>query len=273
MQKILNIAGYRFFPVEEPKLLRQELLDQFQSLQLKGTLLLSEEGININLAGEEKQVEQGLAYFQRDSRFSSIEFKKSYSKKIPFRRLRVRLKKEIITFQMKEVDPNREHALYLSPKMLKQWLDENKDFILLDTRNAYEAEIGTFSRAVTLPIRYFSEFPRALKESDLPLEKPIVTFCTGGIRCEKASLWMLKNGYREVYQLEGGILKYFEIYQNAHYQGNCFVFDERTAITPRLEETGLTQCPHCKHFLSQADQNHLNFVPWKRCQYCPDQAI
>lgn len=268
MLEITNIAAYRFVRLTDLPELKNKLFKSCEALNIKGTVLISQEGINLILAGSASEIEEFIGILTADLRFKDMEFKKSFSEKIPFRRLRVRIKKEIITLKQNHIDPLETTGHYLPAAELKRWLDEQKDFVLLDTRNRYEFEVGTFEKAVTLPIDYFSEFPQAVNEAQLPKDKPVVMFCTGGIRCEKASAVLMQSGYNAVYQLEGGILKYFENCGGAHYQGNCFVFDDRTAITARLEETGLFQCPRCSHFLTQEEQKHPDFVAWKQCQFC-----
>jgi UPF0176 protein len=265
---ITNIAAYKFVNLSSLEQEQTQLLSLCEQFQLKGTILLSYEGINLILAGATFDVEKFITELQKDERFADMEFKKSLSSKAPFRRLRVRIKKEIVTIKDSSVKPLEKTGAYLPATELKMWLEQNKDFILLDTRNDYEMEIGAFKKAVGLPIRYFSEFPEAIEKAELPKDKPIVMYCTGGIRCEKASNVMLKAGYKNVYQLQGGILKYFDECGDAHYRGDCFVFDERTAITPRFEETGLTQCPHCRTFIKADEQHHPDFVAWKKCQHC-----
>lgn len=265
---IANVSVYKFTHLVALPRLRKQLLIQGQALQLKGLILLSHEGINCALAGEPAHIKKFITALNQDARFNTLDINESFSTKMPFRRLRIKLKKEIVALKNPTINPMQLTGKYLPPSKLKAWLDENKDFVLLDTRNTYEATIGTFSKAKTLPIVRFSEFTKAVEQINLPKNKPLVMFCTGGIRCEKASAVMLKAGYENVYQLQGGILKYFEHYNNSHYQGNCFVFDARTAITPHFEETGLTQCPRCKNFLDLEAQQHWQFSAWKCCQFC-----
>jgi UPF0176 protein len=272
---INNLAAYRFIDLTDLESLQGLLLSLCERHHLMGTILLSPEGINLILAGPIAETKAFMAELSENPlfcAFSNLHFKESISENIPFKRLRVRLKKEIITLKKDDIKPLELTGAPLSPEHLRQWLDEKKDFVLLDTRNDYEVEMGTFKNAITLPINTFSEFPSAIAGADLPKDKPIVMFCTGGVRCEKASSVMMKLGYDTVYQLDGGILDYFKECNDAHYEGNCFVFDERTAITPTLAETGMTQCVRCDHFLTPLEQRHPDFIRWKSCQFCESVA-
>lgn len=232
--QILNIAGYKFVSISDTNALRQHLLDQCLSLNLKGTILLSQEGINISLAGHVQDITDFENNIKTDSRFASMHFRQSYSLKQPFKRLKIKIKKEIIHLGKPEVNAVTARAPSITPKLFKQWLDENRDLIVLDTRNDYEIKFGTFKNAINLALKHFKDFPSSLPS--LQHEKPIVMFCTGGIRCEKAALYMLQHGFTQVYQLEGGILNYFAEVGSAHFRGECFVFDERISLDANLEE-------------------------------------
>lgn len=268
MATIVNLAAYKFVNLNELETLQAELLEQCEAWQLQGTILIAHEGINLILAGERAGVDQFMAMMNADPRFVGMDFKESYSEKAPFRRMRVRIKQEIVTMKIPGVAPLQLTGKHLPAKTLKQWLDEGRDFTFLDTRNDYEVEIGTFEKAEHFDIKIFSEFPEKVAEMTADRDKPMVMFCTGGIRCEKASVAALQAGFKEVYQLQGGILKYFEEVGGEHYKGDCFVFDRRTAITPEFKETGLTQCPRCDHFINPEEQNHPKYEAWNRCQYC-----
>ena len=231
--QILNIAGYKFITLDNLLALKSKLHTKASELLLKGTILISQEGINLSLAGNEADLTQFILQLRADERFSDMRFHQTYSPAVPFRYLKVKIKKEIITLRQPVVDTISERAASITPAELKQWLDENRDVVLLDTRNDYEYEAGSFKNAVTLPINDFGHFPAAVK--DLPQDKPIVMFCTGGIRCEKAALYMQAQGFSNVLQLDSGILGYFAQVGGAHYEGNCFVFDERISLTPTLK--------------------------------------
>lgn len=241
---MLNIAGYKFITLDNLKQLRQSLYEQCQALALKGTILLSIEGININLSGTQESITTFKENLKLDARFKDIHFQESLTEFLIFKRLKIKLKKEIITLRKKGINPAHTRAKTLAPIQLKQWLDEKRDVMLLDTRNEYETRFGTFMGAVSLSIDHFCQFPAAVDA--LPKEKPIVMFCTGGIRCEKAALYMMNKGYSEVYQLEGGILQYFATVGSTHYQGECFVFDERVSVDNNLKNTGTFQCKTCQ---------------------------
>jgi UPF0176 protein len=234
---ILNIAAYRFVTVEDPAQLRAAFKARAAGLGLKGTILIAPEGINLFLAGTAANVEAFLQTLRADARFAALEVKRSWSAAQPFRRLLVKLKREIVSMRCPGIDPGA--APRLAPEELKRWLDQGRELVLLDTRNQFEVELGSFERTVSLGLKSFSEFPQATAALPQALkDRPVVTFCTGGIRCEKAAPWLLSQGFREVYQLEGGILNYFEHCGGAHFRGDCFVFDERVALDPGLRASG-----------------------------------
>jgi len=233
---IQNIAFYKFVNLPELVDLRAKLREACLSREFMGTILLSPEGINGFLAGEPARIEEFKAYIQAMPEFEKLQFKDSISEKNPFNRMLVKLKKEIIPMGRPDVSPVEMTGDRIAPVELKKWLDENRDFLLLDTRNDYEVELGTFEKAQHLNLRHFRNF--AQKLDLLPPEmkdKPVVMFCTGGIRCEKATAYALKSGFKEVYQLEGGILKYFEECRKDHYDGECFVFDHRRTVDSELK--------------------------------------
>ena len=238
MAAVINISAYKFTPLDGLPALKQTLLDAATSLALKGTVLLSPEGINIFVAGEASRVDTFITLLRAVPGLEDLAPKKSQSAEQPFGRLRVKIKKEIIAFGVSGIDPARQPAPKLAPRTLKQWLDEGKPLLLLDTRNNYEVERGTFRGSMPAGIRRFRDFPTAVERlSAIPRDQPIVMFCTGGIRCEKAGPFMEREGFKHVFQLEGGILKYFEECGGAHYDGECFVFDQRDALDAELQET------------------------------------
>lgn len=226
--QVLTIAGYRFILLSQLDELRSLFLEKCTALKLKGTILLSEEGININLSGEPKEMILFKDFLKQDALFFDMVFRENYSDRPSFQRLKVKIKKEIITFKKPGIRPSEKRAPTISSQELKKWLDEKQDITLLDTRNHYEVDMGTFENAVNLHLKDFSAFPKAAEK--LERKKTVVMFCTGGIRCEKAALHLLDVGFEKVYQLDGGILNYFSEVGMAHYQGKCFVFDERTAV-------------------------------------------
>lgn len=264
--QILNIAGYKFIHLDNLSELRSAFIEQRHLQQLKGTILLSTEGINLNLAGKISDIATFKAILKTNSHFADMTFRESYSNATPFKRLKVKLRKEIITLRRPEIRPDIQRAPTISPQELKQWLDEKRDIVVLDTRNDYEVRFGTFVNAVNLNINDFCEFPNVTK--DLPRDKPIVMFCTGGIRCEKAGLHLQDLGFPHVYQLDGGILNYFTEVGGAHYQGECFVFDERVALNADLLATGTAQCCVCQDPIPIIDQTSSSFVPDASCPAC-----
>ena len=265
----VNVSAYKFVPIDDPAGLREKWLPICKSLGLKGTILLSDEGINMFVAGSEDAVSQVLDEVASDARFADLPIKKSYSDYQPFNRMLIRLKKEIISMGVPTIVPSSKTSPKISAAQLKQWLDEGKDLTLLDTRNDYEIEIGTFKDAVSIGIDSFREFPDATKALDESVKKkPVVMFCTGGIRCEKAGPLMEEQGFEEVYQLDGGILRYFEEVGGEHYDGECFVFDQRVAVDPNLDETSTTQCYACQAVLTADDQASPLYDPPNSCAKC-----
>jgi predicted sulfurtransferase len=239
MKKYLNIAFYKFVELDNLPERRQAMRARCRELGFRGTILLSAEGINGFLAGEEEVLRQFLSELAAKPEFFKLEVKESWSSQIPFSRMLVKLKKEIISMGRPDIRPTEMTGKRLLPSDFKKWLDENRDIVVLDTRNDYEVEAGTFEKAEHLNLKNFREFGERLKEVPKEKrEKPVVMFCTGGIRCEKATALALKEGFTDVYQLEGGILKYFEEIGGAHYKGDCFVFDNRVTVDPELRETG-----------------------------------
>lgn len=266
---IVNISGYKFIPVADPEELRDQLMQKCTELELKGTILIGNEGINQFLAGPRQAIDGYVDFLQQDSRFADITFKESFSDYVPFCRMVVKVRKEIVTMGGDEIAPGEFTGPSIDPKEFKQWIDEGKDFTILDTRNDFEFELGTFKDAIHLDIEYFRQFPDEVAKLDPEIkEKPVVIFCTGGIRCEKASPAMLNQGFKEVYQLEGGILKYFEECGGEHYEGECFVFDDRVALDGNLQETDTEVCYRCQQPLSVEQRQHELYVEGEYCQYC-----
>jgi len=269
MPKFSNIAAYKFATLTDLKPLRARLLGFCKSWDLRGTILLSTEGINLFVAGMPERVEQLLTELRAVPGLAELQPKFSESDHRPFNRMLVRIKKEIIAFGVPGIDPARRPTAKLSARMLKQWLDEGRPVTLLDTRNAYEVKLGTFKHARLMGIGHFREFPAAVAQLPAALkEQPIVMFCTGGIRCEKAGPFMEREGFKNVFQLDGGILKYFEECGGAHYEGECFVFDQRVGVDPTLHETDSTQCFRCQTPLSREEQNDPRYVAGTSCPYC-----
>jgi len=238
---VLNLSAYKFVSLDDLPALRERLLVSAQADGLKGTVLLAKEGINLFVAGPEPGARAWLRELHADPRFADITPKESFSNTLPFRRLLVKIKREIIRMNMPTVRPEGGRAPAVEPATLARWLDQGHDdegrpVVTLDTRNAFEVDAGAFEGAIDWRLHKFSEFPQALQQHLHELQdKTVVSYCTGGIRCEKAALLMQQAGLDHVYQLEGGILKYFELTEGApHWRGECFVFDERVALDPAL---------------------------------------
>ena len=239
---IINIAAYKFASLDDLPALRETLKADCLALNLRGTILIAAEGINMFLAGERADIEQFFAQLKDDLRFADLEAKESPSDEKPFNRMLVKIKKEIISMGMPEISPAVKRAPAVSPTTLKQWLDEGREVVLVDTRNEYEIRLGTFHNALPIGVDTFRAFPQKAKQLDDALKnKTVVTFCTGGIRCEKAAPVLQNLGFKDVYQLDGGILKYFEDCGDAHYDGDCFVFDRRVALNPELQGSRIVQ--------------------------------
>lgn len=266
---ITNIAAYKFATLTDLKGLRASLTQLCRDRALKGTILLSTEGVNLFVAGAEPDIEHLLAALRSITGLEGLAPKYSLSSEQPFRRMLVRIKKEIIAFGVEGIEPARYTSPRLEAKTLKQWLDEGRPVTLLDTRNDYEIKLGTFKGAHVIGVDHFRDFPDAVRRLPAEMKKqPIVTFCTGGIRCEKAAPFMEAEGFEQVWQLEGGILKYFEEVGAAHYEGECFVFDQRVGVDPALQETGSSQCYACQSPLTEVDQEDHRYEAGVSCPYC-----
>lgn len=234
----LNLASYRFVALNDLPARRERMQQHCTELGLKGIILLAPEGINLFVAGSEAACEAFCAWMEQDEATAGLDYKRSYSSTVPFGKMRVKLKREIITFAQPQIDPSHYTSPALSPHDLKKWLDEGKKITLLDTRNHFEVMEGTFEGAMELNIERFTQFADAAKALPEELKKqPVVAFCTGGIRCEKAAPYLESLGFEQVYQLEGGILRYLELVGGEHYKGTCFVFDRRYSVDEKLAAT------------------------------------
>ncbi|CDS54186.1 Rhodanese domain protein UPF0176, Betaproteobacterial subgroup [Polaromonas sp. CG9_12] len=243
--KILNIAAYRFVALDRLPELKDAIAQALAARHIKGTVLLAKEGINLFLAADSTAIHDFLAWLQRDARFQDLDIKQSWSAAQPFGKLLVKVKPEIIRMNHPAIQPAAGRAPAVDAPTLRRWLDQGQDdhgrpVAMLDTRNTYEVEAGTFRQAIDWRLAKFTEFPQAVQDhSDALAGKTIVSFCTGGIRCEKAAIYLREAGIEHVYQLDGGILKYFEECGPAHFDGECFVFDDRrgvdSALNPRVD--------------------------------------
>ncbi len=264
------IAGYRFFDLKNKSEIRYPLRSFCRQLDLVGTILLSDEGINCYVAGTHQSIERFKTHLHDELLVPTIEWKEHRSLTMPWRRMLVKLKKEIITMGFPDIRPADFTAKNISPKQFKEWLDTDKDMMVIDTRNDYEVKLGKFKTAIDLHVANFTEF--ALRARELPSaakDKPVVMYCTGGIRCEKASALFLKHyGFKEVYQLKGGILNYFKEVGGDHFEGECLVFDRRVGLSPNEVESN--QCFVCHANLSAADRLSERYQPFLRCPHCAD---
>lgn len=270
----VNIAAYKFITFDNLDEARPQYQAICRELGLKGTILLTPEGINMFLSGPRAAIDRFLAWVRSDARFADLEVKESYSAEQSHKRMLVKIKSEIITMRMPLIKPEDGRAPFVEAHTLKRWLDQGHDdqgqpVVMVDTRNDFEVDVGTFDNTVDYRIKKFTEFPEVIAaHKDDFAGKTVVTFCTGGIRCEKAAIHMQNIGYDNVYQLEGGILKYFEEVGGAHYTGDCFVFDYRTALNPQLEAVETTQCFACRAVVTPREQLSPLYVYEKSCPHC-----
>lgn len=270
MSKIIVAALYKFARLPDYQE-RQPLLFDFCVKQgLFGTLLLAEEGINGTVAGTRAGIDELISFLRADPLFSDLEHKESYADEMPFTRMKVKLKKEIVTLGVPGVNPNEKVGTYVAPE---DWnaLISDPDVVLIDTRNGYECDIGTFRGALDPKTTTFREFPVYIGNHLNPARhKKVAMFCTGGIRCEKASSFMVQHGFEQVYHLQGGILKYLEKIPPAEslWQGECFVFDQRISVGHGLKVGEYEQCHGCRHPVSPEDKRSVQFVEGVSCPHC-----
>lgn len=277
MPKYLTAALYKFVSLPNYQLLQAPILDACKQHHIKGTLLLAEEGINGTIAGLQDDIHQILNFLRTnplfENKFADLEHKESYADEHPFYRMKVKLKKEIVTLGVPGVSPTNKVGTYVKPE---DWnaLISDPDVILIDTRNGYEVDIGTFKGAIDPKTTTFREFPDYVAQHfDKTKHKKVAMFCTGGIRCEKASSYMMDQGFEEVFHLQGGILKYLETVPEAQsmWQGECFVFDQRVAVKHNLEVGVFDQCYACRHPLSPDEMKSEQYVAGVSCPYCYDK--
>ena len=267
--EILNVAGYKFEPLKNLDYLIPQFQNKCDELELKGSVYLSPNGINFSIAGTKENVNTYIKFIEQNPKFKDIPLKKTFSATQPFRRMKVRLKKEIISLGRDDINPKELTGEYISPRELFEMYENKEDVIVLDTRNEYETRVGAFENAIDLQLDTFRDFPEAVES--LPEEykdKQIVMYCTGGIRCEKASAVMMKAGFADVKQLDGGVLEYFKETGGAYWEGDCFVFDERVALDKELNETEYIYCYICREPLSAEEKASLEFKINEYCPYC-----
>ena len=260
---------YKFVSLPDYEALQAPLLKTCQDLGLRGTILLAPEGINSTLAGSSDSLDQFFAELQLDDRFADLEWKLSTAATVPFERMKVKLKREIVTFG-RPVNPTEQVGTYVTPEDWNQVISD-PEVLLIDTRNDYEVSIGSFQRAVNPQTQSFREFPDYVSHHLDPQQHPkIAMFCTGGIRCEKASAYLLQQGFKEVYHLQGGILKYLEQVPAAEslWQGECFVFDERVAVGHGLTPGRYDLCLGCGHPIDEGDKASPDYEAGICCPHC-----
>lgn len=272
MSNIVVAALYKFVSLPDFHELREPLLDHCLAQNIRGTLLLAEEGINGTVAGSREAIDSLLAYLKADPRLADLSHKESFDSSQPFYRMKVKLKKEIVTMGIDGIDPNEVVGTYVKPK---DWnaLISDPDVVLIDTRNDYEVEIGTFKGAVDPKTESFRQFPEYVRQNYNPAKhKKVAMFCTGGIRCEKASAFMKREGFEEVYHLEGGILKYLEEVDQSDslWQGECFVFDNRVSVKQGLEPGEYALCHGCRWPITDADRQSDKYEEGVSCPACHD---
>jgi len=272
--RYLTVALYKFVSLPDYAALQAPIHDACVAYHIKGTILLASEGINGTIAGLPDDIRAVLDYLRQNPRFSDLEHKESYCDTHPFYRMKVKLKKEIVTMGVPNINPNKTVGTYVKPE---DWnaLISDPNVVLLDTRNDYEVHIGTFKGAVDPKTTTFREFPAYVaKNLDKTRNKKVAMFCTGGIRCEKASSFMKEQGFEEVYHLQGGILKYLETVPEAEslWQGECFVFDQRVAVKHGLEVGDYDQCFACRMPLSPAELQSPQYTPGISCPHCYDKT-
>lgn len=267
---ILVAAFYHFTRLEDCRPLQSSLQALCRQNGIRGTILLAGEGINGTIAGERDSVQRVLHFLRQDPRLADLQHKASWTDRQPFLRMKVRLKKEIVALGVPGIDPHREAGTYVAPE---QWNDliSDPDVVVIDTRNDYEYAIGTFTHAINPETGSFRDFPGFVKQNlDPGRDKKIAMFCTGGIRCEKATAYMLQQGFKEVYHLQGGILNYLETVNPDHslWQGECFVFDERVSVDHRLMPGHYELCHGCRHPITEEDKLSPFYNEGVACPYC-----
>ncbi len=272
MNQIVVAALYRFTTLEDYESLREPLLEYCQSKGIKGTLLLASEGINGTVAGTREGIDELLAYLRSDPRLADLDHKESFYDETPFYRMKVKLKKEIVTMGVEGIDPNEVVGTYVKPE---DWNDliSDPEITLVDTRNYYEVAIGTFKGAQDPHTTNFREFPQYVADNlDPQKHKKVAMFCTGGIRCEKSTAYLKEQGFEEVYHLQGGILKYLEEVpeEKSLWEGECFVFDNRVAVNHQLAKGSYDQCHGCRHPITEDDKKSEKYLIGVACPRCYD---
>ncbi len=273
MKPIVVAALYKFVTLDDYCELREPLLQHCLDNEVRGTLLLAAEGINGTIAGSREGIDSVLAWLRADARLADLHHKESYDESQPFYRMKVKLKREIVTMGVEGIDPNQVVGTYVKPR---DWnaLIADPEVLVIDTRNHYEVEIGSFEGALDPNTKSFREFPEHVRANyDPGQHKKVAMFCTGGIRCEKASAFMKQEGFEEVYHLEGGILKYLEEVpeEQSLWRGECFVFDNRVTVRHDLSKGDYDQCHGCRRPISDEDKNSPHYERGVSCPHCFDE--
>ena len=270
LKSVAVCALYKFVSLENYEQMRSPMHEKLVSLNIRGTLLLANEGINGTISGDHDNIKTFITWLSKDPRLADLDYKLSYHEKQPFSRIKVKLKKEIVTMGVEGIDPNKVVGTYVDPN---EWNDiiSDPNTVLIDTRNEYEYGIGTFKNAINPHTETFREFPDYVEQNLNPKEhKKVAMFCTGGIRCEKASAYMKEQGFEEVYHLKGGILKYLENVekQDTLWDGECFVFDDRVAVNHELEKGQYDQCHACRYPITEQDKLSEHYISGVSCPRC-----
>lgn len=263
-------ALYQFVRLDDFEAFRTPLRELMVELEVKGTILLALEGLNGTISGSKSSIDGVIQFLQDDGRFDNLEIKFSHSETIPFKRLKVKLKKEIVTLGVEHIDPLSSVGTYVNPQ---DWnaLISDPDVVLIDTRNNYEYEIGSFKGAINPSTETFREFPKYTKNNlEQYRGKKVAMFCTGGIRCEKSTAYLKTQGFDAVYHLQGGILKYLEEVDEDQslWEGECFVFDDRVAVKHNLEQGQYDQCHACRYPITDEDKQHPHYEKGVSCPRC-----
>ena len=274
--EILVAALYKFVEIDDLLSLQSNLYEICEKNNIMGTILIANEGINGTISGKTNEINQTISLLKSDKRFTNIEIKYSSTDKQPFHRMKVRLKKEIVTIGLPEINPNKKVGTYVKPD---DWNDliSDPNVVVIDARNKYETKIGSFQNALDPETSSFREFPdwvKKFKSSKENANKKIAMFCTGGIRCEKASSLMKEEGFEDVYHLQGGILKYLETIdrENSLWNGECFVFDQRVCLTDELEVGSYKMCFACRMPITEEEMQNEKYIEGISCIYCYDKT-
>ena len=263
-------ALYKFTRLDDFEEIQGPLKIFLESLNIRGTLLLAKEGVNGTISGDNDSIMKSLDYLQKDERLVGLEYKFSYSEKPPFKRLKVKLKKEIVTLGVSDIDPIFSSGTYVKPADWNELVND-PDVVLIDTRNNYEFEIGSFKGSINPNTETFREFPAYTKNNlEKYRDKKIAMFCTGGIRCEKSTAYLKSKGFENVFHLQGGILKYLEEIKEDEslWEGECFVFDDRVAVKHNLELGKYDQCHACRFPITDEDKEHPHYEKGASCPRC-----